>query len=78
MHPELNSIDMICARVKRIVAMRNLAFQLTAVEEETKRQIEKVLVDDFNKYYKHSIIEEEKYNIHTSRCDFKDSQAEEQ
>ena len=50
--------------MKREVAKRNLTFQLAAVEEETKRQIEQVSADDFNKYYRHVIREEEKYKIY--------------
>ena len=49
-HSEINPIEMVWARV------RHLTFQVTAVEEETKRRIEKVAVDDFNKCYKHSIL----------------------
>ena len=41
-HSEINPKEMVWSKVKHIVAMENLTFQLTADEEETKRQIEKV------------------------------------
>ena len=48
--------------------MRNLKFQLRAVGDETKFQREKIWADDFNKYCKYSILEEETYEIYDSGC----------
>ena len=60
-HPELNPIEMVWGKVKRNVASRNMTFQLSAVEEETRHQISLVMKEDFSKYYQHAMKEEQKY-----------------
>lgn len=60
-HPELNPIEMVWGFLKRTVASRNLQFTLSHVENETRKWIEKVTVDDIAKYVRHAKEEEEKY-----------------
>ena len=60
-HPELNPIEIVWGRVKRAVARNNLTFQLAAVEQETKRQVDNISAHDFKKFANHAKKEEEKY-----------------
>ena len=60
-HPELDPIEMVWGFVKRNVAAKNMLFKLSNVEEITKLQLEKVTADLFNKFYKHTMKEEEKH-----------------
>lgn len=59
--PELNPIEMVWSRIKRIVAAKNLAFRLTDVENKTREQIDAVTPEQFLKYARHAQWEEGKY-----------------
>jgi len=60
-HPELNPIEMVWGIIKRKVAQRNLTFKLTAVEDETRKQIGSIGALDFKNYVSHVLKEENKY-----------------
>ena len=46
-HTELNSIEMVWSLVKRAVAAKNTNFQLNAVEELTRREMDLVSSEQF-------------------------------
>lgn len=60
-YPELNPIEMARRDVKRSVAARNLEFNLTHVENETRSQIEHTTVEHVRRYAGHARKEEQKY-----------------
>ena len=60
-HPELNPIEMVWSFIKRKVASRNLHFNLTHVENETKKHIAEIAAQDIKKYVSHAKKEEDKY-----------------
>jgi len=60
-HPELNPIEMVWSFVKRSVAFRNLNYYLLEVENETRRQVAKVIQSEFATYLGHSMKKEDRY-----------------
>ena len=60
-HSELNPIEIVWVFVKRKVAMPNMNFSLTEVENLTRLQLSSVTSDCFKKYYEHATLEENKY-----------------
>ena len=60
-HPELNPIELVWGNIKRAVASRNLLFNLSWVEEETREQLSKVDAEKFKSYVNHAIREENSY-----------------
>lgn len=64
--------------VKRAIAKHKLKFNLSFVEQETKKQIEAVTSSMFAKFVSRVITEEEKYRKATSLADeIEDEVAEE-
>jgi len=60
-HPELNPIEMVWGLIKRRVASRNLHFSLSLVETETRKQLQEITPELFNKFVQHTLKEEQKY-----------------
>ena len=52
---------MVWSNIKRMVAKKNMNFNLSVVEEQTRSQIDSITPEMFNNYLQYAIKEKEKY-----------------
>ena len=60
-HPELNPIEMFWSKMKRSIAGKNMTHRLSAVEEQTRQEVELMTAFEFNRYVEHVKVEEDKF-----------------